>query len=60
VHEIFSDLGFQRVALLDSDMLVLQNMDDLIEHELPAPDWIAACHACTCNPRKLAHYPSDW
>ena len=22
--------------------------------------YIAAAHACTCNPRKLAHYPKDW
>ncbi|KAF8592039.1 glycosyltransferase family 8 protein [Ramaria rubella] len=51
---------YNRVALLDSDMLVLQNMDDLLEIDLPGRDWIAACHACACNPRKLAHYPSDW
>lgn len=22
--------------------------------------WISAAHACTCNPRRLAHYPDDW
>ena len=21
---------------------------------------IAAAHACTCNPKKLAHYSKDW
>ena len=27
--------------------------------ELPS-DWIAAAHACACNPRQLPHYPKDW
>ncbi|HEV7736057.1 MAG TPA: hypothetical protein VGO47_01630 [Chlamydiales bacterium] len=31
-----------------------------MEEELPGKDWIAACHACACNPRKLPHYPADW
>ena len=34
-------------------------MDELMSMELP-PRWIAAAHACTCNPRKLKHYPSEW
>jgi len=34
-------------------------MDELMELDLPA-DWIAAAHACACNPRKLPHYPKDW
>ena len=41
-------------------MLVLQNMDDLLDYELPGPDWIAAANVCACNPRKLTHYPVDW
>src|SRR4051794_23644630 len=41
-------------------MLVLQNMDELID-DLDVPsDWIAASHACTCNPCKFKHYPADW
>jgi lipopolysaccharide biosynthesis glycosyltransferase len=40
-------------------MLVRKNMDELIEMPL-GDDEIAATHACTCNPRKLPHYPSDW
>lgn len=49
----------QRVVLLDSDMVVRRNMDELMELDLP-PGWIAAAHACACNPRKLPHYPKDW
>jgi alpha-N-acetylglucosamine transferase len=45
--------------MLDSDMIVMRNMDELMEIELPA-DWIAAAHVCACNPRKLTHYPEDW
>jgi len=44
---------------LDSDMIVMRNMDELMGLDLP-PDWIAAVHVCACNPRKLAHYPEDW
>jgi alpha-N-acetylglucosamine transferase len=49
----------QRVVLLDSDMIVMRSMDELMELDL-ASDWIAAAHACACNPRKFAHYPKDW
>lgn len=49
----------QRIVLLDSDMVVRRNMDEIMDIELPS-DWIAAAHACACNPRKLPHYPADW
>ncbi|KAK3310578.1 nucleotide-diphospho-sugar transferase [Chaetomium strumarium] len=50
---------YERIVLLDSDQIILQNIDDLMT--LPLPEgFIAASHACTCNPRKLAHYPKDW
>jgi hypothetical protein len=52
-------LLLQRVVMMDSDMIVMRNMDELMELELPS-DWISAAHACACNPRKLAHYPADW
>lgn len=45
--------------LVDSDMLCLGNMDELMTLDLPK-GWVAAAHACTCNPRRLAHYPPDW
>jgi alpha-N-acetylglucosamine transferase len=49
----------QRVILLDSDMMLLKSMDSLMDLELPS-DWIAANHACTCNPTKMDIYPPDW
>lgn len=52
---------------LDSDMLVMQNMDELMEMELDGPELegkgkkvFAAGHACVCNPLKKKHYPKDW
>jgi hypothetical protein len=45
---------------MDSDMIVKGKMDDLMEDLELAEGWIAAAHACACNPRKLLHYPEDW
>jgi hypothetical protein len=63
----FSLEEYDRVVQLDSDMLVLKNMDELMELELdPASaagkgDRVfAASHACVCNPLKKPHYPKDW
>ena len=63
----FSLIEYERVVLLDSDMIVLQNMDELMDVPLDAASdrakgnrVFAASHACTCNPLKKAHYPRDW
>lgn len=63
----FSLLEYERVVQLDSDMVVMQNMDELMELELDSPDMsgtgnrvFAAVHACVCNPLKRPHYPKDW
>ncbi|KAH0565024.1 hypothetical protein GP486_001594 [Trichoglossum hirsutum] len=63
----FSLVEFERVVQLDSDMLVLRNMDELMELELDPPSLegrgervFAASHACVCNPLGLPHYPKDW
>ncbi|MBK0033288.1 glycosyltransferase family 8 protein [Erwinia sp. S43] len=50
---------FERLVFLDADMLVTQNMDEVFALPLSA-DHIAACHACRCNPNRIASYPSDW
>lgn len=52
-------IEFERLVFLDADMLVLKNMDELFELPL-ARDNIAACHACRCNPNKVASYPTSW
>jgi hypothetical protein len=63
----FSLVEYDRVVQLDSDMLVLQNMDELMGMELDGPELggkgkrvFAAGHACVCNPLKKPHYPKDW
>lgn len=50
---------YQRVAFLDADMLVINNMDEVFSLPLAA-DTIAACHACRCNPQRIASYPESW
>jgi alpha-N-acetylglucosamine transferase len=68
----FSLTEYERVVQLDSDMLVLRNMDELMDLELDSPSIaetgdktvskrvFAAGHACACNPLKKPHYPKDW
>ncbi|PYH80810.1 glycosyl transferase family protein [Aspergillus uvarum CBS 121591] len=63
----FSLVEYERVVQLDSDMLVRQNMDELMELELDSPALagtgprvFAASHACVCNPLQKPHYPQDW
>lgn len=68
----FSLTQYDRVVQLDSDMLVLQNMDELMTMELDDPAVaakgditnskrvFAAGHACVCNPLQKPHYPKDW
>ena len=63
----FSLTQYDRVVQLDSDMLVLRNMDELMEMELDPPSEagsgnsvFAASHACVCNPLNKPHYPKDW
>lgn len=58
---------YERVVQLDSDMLVLKNMDELMDLELDGPELagkgervFAASHACVCNPLHKPHYPKDW
>lgn len=63
----FSLVEYDRVVQLDSDMLVLKNMDDLMDLELDPVESagkgeriFAASHACVCNPMKKPHYPKNW
>jgi len=63
----FSLEEYDRVVQLDSDMLVMHNMDELMDLELDPPGndgtgqkVFAASHACVCNPLKRSHYPKNW
>ena len=63
----FSLVEYERVVQLDSDMLVLKNMDELMDIPLDGPEQagkgsrvFAASHACLCNPLNKPHYPKDW
>lgn len=56
---VFGLEQYERVILIDADMIFLRGMDDLFEMELQ-DGWIAAAPACVCNPFKIADYPADW
>ncbi|KAJ5404051.1 hypothetical protein N7509_003922 [Penicillium cosmopolitanum] len=63
----FSLIEYDRVVQLDSDMAILQNMDELMDITLDAASMngtgdrvFAASHACVCNPLNKPHYPRDW
>lgn len=58
----FSLIEYERVVQLDSDMVVLQNMDELMDIPLDITGnrVFAASSACVCNPMNKKHYPADW
>lgn len=58
--QVFGLVEYDKVILIDSDMIFLKDMDKLFDLELPGRDWIGASPACVCNPFKLEHYPKDW
>jgi lipopolysaccharide biosynthesis glycosyltransferase len=63
----YSLTQYDRIVLMDCDMIVMQNMDELMDLELDPASMegkgnrvFATAHACVCNPLKIEHYPSDW
>ncbi|KAK0671824.1 nucleotide-diphospho-sugar transferase [Cercophora samala] len=55
----FSLVQYSRIVQLDSDMLLLRNIDSLFDIELDSDKRVfAASHACLCNPCGFAHYPA--
>lgn len=64
---VFALEEYERIVLLDGDMLVRRNMDELMELRLDGRVMagrgqrvFAASHACACNPLRKPHYPPDW
>ena len=57
---VFSLEEYDRIVLLDGDILVRRNMDELMELPLDEERVFAAAHACACNPMKKSHYPATW
>ncbi|KAK4224419.1 galactinol synthase [Podospora fimiseda] len=57
----FSFTQFTKIIQLDSDMLILRNMDELFSLSLNnSTRLFAAGHACVCNPLQNPHYPKSW
>lgn len=69
---VFSLVEYDRIVLLDGDMLVRKNMDELMDVPLDGPGSglsseenkqervFAASHVCACNPLNKPHYPKTW
>ena len=64
---VFGLTDFDRIVLLDGDMIVRQNIDELMDLELDSRDEegggarvLGASHACACNPLKKKSYPPSW
>ncbi|GEM08222.1 glycosyl transferase [Rhodotorula toruloides] len=59
--QAFAFDDYERVVLLDCDMVVFSNIDSLLEDpdSLPSTDWIAAYHSCVCNPLNQDWYEPD-
>lgn len=58
VFELYKN-GFEKMVFLDADMMVMKNMDELFDLDLPR-DWIAANHVCVCNLDDDKWAPKSW
>lgn len=60
VFQLYELGDWEKLCYLDADMILRKNMDHVFQRELPAPDWIAANHACVCNLDRDPWAPDDW
>jgi inositol 3-alpha-galactosyltransferase len=56
---VFELTGYDRLVLIDGDMVLFRSMDDLFDMDLPE-GWIAANHTCLCNWSRDAWAPDEW
>lgn len=56
---LFGFTEYDRLVLIDGDMMLRKNMDELFDLDLD-PDQIAATHACVCNLDRSSWAPEDW
>lgn len=57
---VFELFEYDKVCYLDADMAMFKNMDSIFQKGLPAPDWLAANHACVCNLDRDPWAPENW
>lgn len=53
-------VAYDKLCWVDSDMLVLQNMDEIFDNLKAETDKFAAAPACICNPNRISSYPDYW
>lgn len=63
----FTLTEYERVVQLDSDMVIIQNIDELMDMELDPSSMagtgnrvFGASNAYICNPLRKPHYPKNW
>ncbi|KAI9700245.1 MAG: hypothetical protein M1836_002259 [Candelina mexicana] len=57
---VFELTTYDKLVFIDADIMILRNMDELLDFQLPGPDWLGANHACVCNLDKDKFAADDW
>jgi inositol 3-alpha-galactosyltransferase len=56
---VFGFEGYDRIGMIDGDMLLFQNMDDVLTMPLP-PGYVASAQTCLCNWTRDPWASDDW
>uniref|UniRef100_A0A1D1ZHW0 Hexosyltransferase n=1 Tax=Anthurium amnicola TaxID=1678845 RepID=A0A1D1ZHW0_9ARAE len=57
--KVWDLVEYDRIVFLDADMLIMKNIDQLMDMNLPK-NFLGAVNSCTCNHRKDQNFPKDW
>ncbi|TPX52650.1 hypothetical protein SeMB42_g01274 [Synchytrium endobioticum] len=57
---VFNLVEYDKVCLMDADMLTLHNMDEVFAYLPAGATTIAAAPACVCNVTSNPSYPAHW